>query len=440
MSVPVKREAVADLWPRNLIARRGGLPAPKAQVTRPSTVDEVVAAMAWARESGLKVVAVGGRSGVCGAVDVAEDQLAVDLTGLDRVLEVNERDLFCHVQAGLRLGDLEAQLNGGGLTLGHHPASLALATVGGAISTRSSGQQSSRYGSIEDLLLGVRALFADGTDLPLRVLPRSAAGPALHQVLAGAEGGLAVIVEAALRISRLPAQVAGRGYAFSRLEEGLEAMREIAQRGLRPLVVRLYDAEDSMLQGVTDGFLLVAAAAGEPELAAAEARAISAICAGGRDLGVDPWERWLRHRDDLSAERLLLMLEPPGAVLETIEVAVPWSRAAGLHAEVKGAISERGLILCHFAHISGQGCCAYFTFASSAPGEAEALDLEDLFWDTVMQAARAHGCGISHHHGVGRARSAWIAGEQGAWRDAWERLRLAWDPDRLLNPNAVGGR
>src|SRR5207237_9851251 len=130
-----------------------------------------------------------------------------------------------------------------GLTPGHYPTSLPGTTVGGLISTRSSGQESSRYGSIEDMVLGLAVVLPDGTFAAPRPGPRSAAGPALHQLFAGAEGGLGVVLGAVLRVHRVPEATVGRGYAFGDLRAGLECMRSIMQAGIRPLVMRLYDAE-----------------------------------------------------------------------------------------------------------------------------------------------------------------------------------------------------
>ncbi len=103
--------------------------------------------------------------------------------------------------------------------------------------------------------------------------PRSAAGPALYQLFIGAEGAFGIVLEAVLRVHRLPETVLGRGYLFDSVEAGLDAMREVMQAGLRPLVMRLYDPDDSAFQGVEDGCLLVVAAAGPRAVAESEAAA-----------------------------------------------------------------------------------------------------------------------------------------------------------------------
>jgi len=430
--------AVNDLWPRAVMARRGGAPEVRVEVRRPATYQEVAEIL----RSGARVVPFGGLSGVVGAVAVEAGQVALDLGAFDRILAIDEVDLTVHVQAGVRGLDLEQALNARGLTLGHHPSSLPSATVGGLVSTRSSGQESTRHGSIEDMVLGLTVALPDGSLARPRPGPRSAVGPALHQLLIGAEGGLGVVLDAVLRVHRLPAAVAGRGWLFEDVDSGLAAVREVVQAGIRPLVLRLYDPADSLFQGVGEaGCLLLAATAGDPEVARAEAGVVARAAAGARDLGVEPWERWLRHRYDLSAQRMLDMLEPAGAYLDTIEIAAAWSALPGVYREVKAALAAgSGLALCHFSHAYGQGCCAYFTFVGSAPDEAAALAAYDRCWAETMRICLERGATISHHHGVGQARAAWARQELDGWWPVWEKVRDALDPAGIMNPRAVGGR
>jgi alkyldihydroxyacetonephosphate synthase len=260
-------------------------------------------------------------------------------------------------------------------------------------------------------------------------------------LLVGAEGGLGVVLDAVLRVHRRPAAVAGRGWTFPDVDSGLDAVRAISQTGVRPLVMRLYDPEDSLFQGVETGCLLVVATAGEPEVAEAEARVVARLCAAGTDGGPAPWERWLAHRYDLSADRLRDLLEPPGAYVDTIEVAASWTRLPGVYREIKAVLAAgSGLTLCHFSHAYPQGCCAYFTFAGSAADEAAALAAYEAGWAAVMRICLEQGATISHHHGVGQARAAWARAEMGGWWPVWLAVRQALDPAGSMNPNALGGR
>jgi alkyldihydroxyacetonephosphate synthase len=406
-------------------------------MARPATFAEVCALLRTAR----RVVPMGGGSGVCGAVGAEPGDLVLDLSALSAV-DLDEPNMLVRAQAGVSGMELERLLNQRGLTLGHFPSSLPVATVGGLVSTRSSGQESTRYGNVEDMLLGLTVALPDGSLAEARGVPRSAAGPGLHQLFCGAEGGLGVILEAVLRVHRLPEMVIGRGWRLPAVGAGLGGIREALQRGLRPLVVRLYDPEDSLLQGQPEGCLLVGATAGPRAVAQAEAEVLASLveAAGGETLGEDPWERWLRHRFDLSAQRLRDLLEPPGAYLDTIEVAATWTALPSLHREVKAHLASTAqLALCHFSHASAQGACAYFTFAGSAPDEAAAEAAYLEAWRGTMEATLALGGTITHHHGVGRARAPWIRAEMRGWFPVWEAVRGALDPSGRMNPAAVGG-
>jgi len=434
--------AVRDLWPLELMRQRAGESPPKVLVARPQGREQVAAILRWASAAGVVVTPLGGGSGVVGAVAPAHGEVVLDMGGFDRIFEVDEVNLTCRCEAGVNGLALEKHLNERGLTLGHFPSSLPGTTIGGLIATRSSGQESSRYGSIEDMVMSLAVVLPDGTFAAPRPGPRSAVGPALHQLWLGSEGALGVILGAALRVHRRPESVMGKGFAFTGLEAGLEAMRLVMQSGIRPLVMRLYDAEDTVFNGFdldAGGCLLVVATAGVAEVAAAESAVVARLAGQAKDLGEGPWQRWQDHRFSLSAERMKAMLAPPGSFLDTIELAAPWTSLVELHRRVKAAIGVGGLALCHFSHAYEQGCCAYFTFGGSGESESEARSAYGRGWEGAMSAALELGATISHHHGVGQARSRWVADEMGGWMTVWRAIKEGLDPQGTMNPRAVGG-
>jgi len=388
------------------------------------------------------VTPMGGGSGVCGALSPAQGELVLDMGAFDRIFDIDDINLLCRCEAGVNGMELERKLNARGLTLGHFPSSLPGTTIGGLVATRSSGQESSRYGSIEDMVLGLAVVLPDGTFAAPRPGPRSATGPALHQLMIGAEGGLGVVLGAVLRVHRLPEATVGRGYVFADLRSGLECMRSVMQAGIRPLVLRLYDTEDAAFSGFDvsgQECALVVATAGLRAVAEAEAAAVRQLAGEARDLGEGPWIRWQEKRFDLSAERLQAFLQPAGSYLDTIELAATWSVLPELHGKVKVAIGVGGLALCHFSHAYEQGCCAYFSFAGAADSEAEARASYGRAWEGAMSAALELGATISHHHGVGQARARWVADEMGGWMRVWRAVKEGLDPQGMMNPHAVGG-
>lgn len=439
----VDERAVRDLWPLAIMDRRAGAAPARTLVVRPSGREQVASVLRWAAAHDVKVTPLGGGSGVCGALSPDQGEIVLDMGAFDRILEVDEINLTCRCEAGVNGLVLEKHLNGLGLTLGHYPSSLPGTTVGGLVSTRSSGQESSRYGSIEDMVLSLAVVLPDGTFAAPRPGPRSAVGPALHELWIGAEGALGVVIGAVLRVHRVPPTTVGAGYGFADLASGLASMREVMQSGIRPLVMRLYDAEDSAFNGfdlAEGGCALVVATAGLAEVAKAEAAAVKSFFAGSAtDLGPRPWERWQRHRFDLSAERLKTFLEPANSYLDTIELAASWTVLPELHARVKSAIGVGGLALCHFSHAYEQGCCAYFSFGGSAETEQDARAAYGRAWEGAMSAALELGATISHHHGVGQVRARWVADEMGGWMKVWRAVKDGLDPQGIMNPRAMGG-
>jgi alkyldihydroxyacetonephosphate synthase len=437
----VDEREVRDMWPLAIMRRRAGEAAPRVVVAKPRGREQVAGLLRWARTNHVAVTPMGGGTGVCGALSPLEGELVLDMSAFDEILDVDETNLTCRCEAGVNGLALEQHLNARGLTLGHFPSSLPGTTVGGLIATRSSGQQSSRYGGVEDMVVSLAVVLPDGTFAAPRPGPRSALGPALHDLFIGAEGSLGVVIGAVLRIHRQPESVVGRGFAFPNLESGLECMRAVMQSGIRPFVMRLYDADDTAFGGYDlepGECLLVVATAGLGDVVRAEAAAAERFARDARPLGEPPWERWQRHRFDLSAERLSAFLEPPGSYLDTIELAGPWTVLPELHRRVKSAIAVGGLALCHFSHAYEQGCCAYFSFGGSGDTEEEARAAYGRAWEGAMSAALELGATITHHHGTGQVRARWVADEMGGWMSVWQAVRTGLDPEGIMNPHALG--
>jgi alkyldihydroxyacetonephosphate synthase len=245
----VTREAYArDLSALSHLAFRlpGQLRAPDA-VARPKDVAGVQAVLRLANERRFAVIPYGAGSGVCGGTLAVRGGVALDLKGLDRILDIDRRSLLVRVQAGVNGQLFEEALQREGLTAAHHPSSITCSTVGGWVAARGAGQLSTRYGKVEDMVVGVEVVLPDGTLVSTLVAPRSATGPDWNQLFTGSEGTLGVIVACTLRVHRLPPLRLFRSFEFEDLTRALSAIREGLQRGARPAAVRLYDPLDTLL-------------------------------------------------------------------------------------------------------------------------------------------------------------------------------------------------
>src|SRR3954469_2978746 len=230
-------------WPA-IHARGAGTPLGRPDVVAvPRREEDVAAALRVAAGYGVPVVAWGGGSGTQGGAVAVNGGLVVDLRALDRIVEIDDVSMTVTAQAGVNGNVLERALNERGLMLPHYPASSEWATVGGYVAARGSGVLSTRYGKIEDLVLGLRVALPNGTLFDSVPAPRHAVGPDLTQLFIGSEGTLGIITRATLEVVPLPAERRFLTLHFPDVEAGIEAFRATLAAGYRPSVIRMYDEE-----------------------------------------------------------------------------------------------------------------------------------------------------------------------------------------------------
>ena len=238
-----------DMWPRLLLGYRDGeqvQPRPDV-VVWPEHVREVIAAVKLAREHKIPIVPYGGGSGVCGGAVPVRGGITIDTKRMQALRSVQSDELTCDVEAGLNGERFERELARRGYTFGHFPSSIYCSTVGGWVATRAAGQLSTKYGKVEDRVVGLSVVTGRGelieTDGPNRALR----GPSWNQLLLGSEGTLGVITSARLRVSPAPQLRVFRAFEIENVEMGAHAIRRVLQKGLRPAVVRLYDELDTLI-------------------------------------------------------------------------------------------------------------------------------------------------------------------------------------------------
>jgi alkyldihydroxyacetonephosphate synthase len=453
----------------DLVRLRAGEPdgAPDV-VVYPGGHEQLQALLELCSRSSLAVVPFGGGTSVVGGVAPLRGEhggvLALDMSRMTGVLELDAQSATVTVQAGIRAPALERHLAARGLTLGHFPQSYEYVSLGGCAATRSAGQASTGYGAIDKLVLGLR-LTAPAVEIDLPPLPASAAGPGLRQLLIGSEGTLGVISELALRVRPAPRARIYEGVFFEDFAAGAAALRTLAREHALPDVARLSDEQETQmslalagthglkdylgraylrLRGYRGGCLAILGFEGaREELASRHKRALALMRAGGGlAVGRSPGEAWLHGR--FAAPYLRDELLTLGVMVETLETAAQWSALPRLHRSVTDAIAAAlrawgtpGLVMCHISHVYETGASLYFTLI--AP-QREGEEIEQ--WRAVKLAAGdaiiAGGGTITHHHAVGRDHARWMGAEIGeGGLDALRAVKAELDPAGIMNPGKL---
>ncbi|MCB9728529.1 MAG: FAD-binding oxidoreductase [Deltaproteobacteria bacterium] len=493
----------ADFWPKLQIWKLGGDPEryPPDCVVWPSTEAEVQGVVSFCAEHAIPLIPYGGGSGVCGGTVPISGGVVVDLKRLRSIVAIDRDSHTVTAEGGILGQHLEDRLAAAGFTLGHFPSSIMCSTLGGWLATRSGGQFSSRYGKIEDMVLSLRVVLADGSVLD--TADRSTGDPDWTQLLVGSEGTLGFITQATLRVHAAPASRHFRGFKFHTLYDGLTAMRLVMQAGLEPVVLRLYDPFDSMVAlgkqdapgdgaaeahgmrgaierlshwattrpGAAGGFTrrlrraartkAIAAALSVPSVVNKLAQAVPSQCLliigfEGPDeavqrsawrsrqilLDADGTDAGSHVGETWLAKRHAVSFKQAriyqtGSFVDTMEVATTWDRLPQLYESVRRAVSPHAFIMAHFSHAYREGCSIYFTFAAHRSNAERSAGLYDTIWDAALLATQAAGGTTSHHHGVGISKKHAMVAEHGEMLRAWRALKDAMDPQGILNPGKL---
>ena len=447
---------------------RGDLAHPPDVVARPTTEAEVVAVLDWCSSVGAAAIPYGGGSSVAGGIeaDVGDGYagaVSIDLTSLDRVLEIDRVSRAARIQGGALGPVLEEQLRPHGLTLRHFPQSFEFSTLGGWLATRSGGHYASVYTHIDDLTESMRIVTPTGISESRR-LPGSGAGPSPDRWFLGSEGSLGIITEAWMRLQDRPVHRASAGVHFADLVAGANAVRAISQAALFPTNCRLLDpGEAAGSAGATDGSAVLVLGFESAHHPVGPWLDIALeICAdhGGR-LPEPP-----RHRSGdrdapaagaqgggaVEAWRNAFLRAPYGrdalvamsVIAETFETACTWDRFDELHAGVTHAVTAAmdeicggGTITCRFTHIYPDGPAPYFTVMAPSRWGSELSQWAEIK-AAASEALLTHGGTITHHHSVGRDHRPWYDQQRpDVFASALRAAKAEVDPAGILNPGVL---
>jgi alkyldihydroxyacetonephosphate synthase len=449
--------------------RSGQINAYPDGVAYPTDETEIRQLLQFAQKHDLVIIPYGGGTSVVGHISPlpgSRPVLTVDMSRMNRLSSFDPQSRLASFGAGVTGPDLEAQLRSRGCTLGHFPQSFEYSTLGGWVATRSSGQQSLRYGRIEKLFAGGRLISPSGS-LDLPAFPASAAGPDLRELILGSEGRLGILSEVSVRASALPEKEEFHAVFFPDFEHGCEAVRQMLACGLPLAMLRLSTAVETVtslalaghevligalekllaLRGLGEAKCMLLVGFSGPNALVRAARG-EALRLAGKQGGVAVVktfaEQWIKNR--FRTPYLRNTLWERGYAIDTLETATSWSNVpamiTGIEKALRAALSDSGErvhIFTHLSHLYPYGSSIYTTCLFRLAGDPqETLRRWKLLKAAASQFIVRQGGTISHQHGVGIDHLPYLPAEKGELgMQALKNAILLFDPNEMMNPGKL---
>jgi D-lactate dehydrogenase (cytochrome) len=414
--------------------------APPDIVVFPQTNEEVASIVRLCRAARVPVIAFGVGTSLEGHVAALYGGVCMDLSRMDKVLEVNGEDLDCRVQAGVTREQLNAELRGTGLFFPIDPG--ANATLGGMASTRASGTNAVRYGTMRENVLGLTIVTADGSIVRTGGRARkSSAGYDLTRLMVGSEGTLGIITEIQLRLYGVPEAISAAVCQFPDLKSAVDTVITTMQIGVPVARIELLDDVQmdacirySRLEGYEAKPTLFFEFHGTEAGVAEQAETVETVA---QDHGGSAFE-WATKPEDRSRlwkarhnAYYAAMALAPGKQGFATDACVPISRLTDCVLDTRADIERSGLIAPIVGHV-GDG--NFHLVVLFDPDSAEERARAEGLARRVALRAIAMGGTCTGEHGIGVHKLDALVAEHGDAVALMRTIKRALDPDNILNP------
>lgn len=464
------RHARGQSFPDWLAMRGGNFEFFPDAVALPETSEQVRELLDVAKSLDAIVIPYGGGTSVAGHISPqASDKpiITVALTRMNKLLDIDVESQIATFGAGANGPELEAQLHAKGYVLGHFPQSWELSTVGGWVVTRSSGQQSLRYGRIEQMFAGGRMETPVGT-LDIPTIPASSAGPDLREMVMGSEGRMGILTEVKVRVTPLPEHQSFHTVFLPNWDQSIAAVQEIVQTKIPLSMLRVSNqmetytgvriSVDEKQIGMLDKVLKLRGAGDQKNMVTFGLTGTKAQVKANKKQALKIFKKYgaVKFLDKMLGDKwehgrfrfpyLRHPLWDLGYSVDTFETAVDWLKLKDYVAEVEqnvaqalAAKGEKVHVFTHLSHLYPQGSSAYTTyFFRTADTYEETLERWKVVKRIASETIVKYGGTISHQHGVGRDHAPYLPAEKGelgmsAIRNMVEHL----DPEQRMNPGTL---
>jgi D-lactate dehydrogenase (cytochrome) len=412
-------------------------------VVQPRTIDEVCLLMKEASQADIAVVPYGVGTSLEGNAGAVAGAVSIDLSGMDEIIEVVPEDLLCVVGPGVTRERLNTELRNTGLFFPIDPG--ANATIGGMISTRASGTNAVRYGTMRENVLALKVVLPNGELISTGTRARkSAAGYDLTHLFTGSEGTLGIVVEATVRLHGLPETILSGTWPFETVQGAVETVIMTVQSGIQVARMEFLDAvairacNAYARLALPEKPTLFVELHGSPAIVEEQRAALVSLgdASGGGDLRVstdaDEQRRlWKARHAALPAARAMLA----GAVTWSTDICVPISHLADAICRARSDIDAAGLCAPILGHV-GDG--NYHVFFVLRPDDAADWEAARHVNKRMIDFALSVGGTSTGEHGIGIGKREALVEEHGRGAvDLMRRIKQAIDPQNVMNPGKI---
>ncbi|MHA1153128.1 MAG: FAD-binding oxidoreductase [Alphaproteobacteria bacterium] len=415
---------------------------PPDAVAFAESTEEVAEIVKICARHGRPVIPFGTGTSLEGQVAALHGGISIDMGRMNQVIEVNAEDLDCQVQAGVTRKQLNTYLRDTGLFFPIDPG--ADASLGGMAATRASGTNAVRYGTMRENVLGLTVVLADGRVIHTGGRARkSAAGYDLTRLFVGSEGTLGVITEVRLRLYGIPEAMSAAVCAFDDLKGAIETVILTIQSGVPVSRIELLDEVqmDALNRYSKMNFAVLPTLFfefhGTERGVAEQAETVGEIARefGGSDFR---WESKAEERNKLWQARhdsyYASLALRPGSKGWATDVCVPISKLAECILETKRDIEESKLLAPIVGHVGDGNFHLCFIID---PDDADEMARTEALNERMVMRALALGGTCTGEHGIGTGKMKFLQAEHGEAVSVMRALKVALDPDNLMNPGKI---
>ena len=404
--------------------------------------DDVQAVVKVCAAHRVPVIPFGVGSSLEGQVNATHGGISIDFSKMNRILEVNSEDLDCVVEPGVTREQLNIFLRDTGLFFPIDPG--ANASIGGMASTRASGTNAVRYGTMKDNVLSLTAVTANGEEIrTARRARKSSAGYDLTRLFVGAEGTLGVLTSVTLRLQGIPEKISGGVCGFLSIKAACDAVIMTIQLGIPVARIELLDAMQIRACNAYSRLTLEEKPTlflefhGTEDTVALQSAQFAEIAGefGGDEFRwtVNAQERaklWKARHDAYWASRALA---PHLSGLST-DVCVPISRLAEAVVATQEDIAEHGFLAPIVGHAGDGNFHVLILFDDKNPQEVERIE---AFVHRLNERALAVDGTCTGEHGIGQGKMSFLREELGSAVDLMQIIKTGFDPDNIFNPGKI---